>query len=162
MYQMHRVFCATAWELEGERRAFYDLIGEFNEAEAMPQGILYVPVSLLNMADKRPFTYVIQENIRDSRHYLLVPGEDWGPVERNFRRDYQYALQCAADPKLPMRDVAILLRRPLPGEPAPDGFPPPDGEFDSIDEFKQLARRLFSRWLAALLTETPTVQATRS
>ena len=50
MYRIHRVFCATAWELEGERRAFYDLLGEFNEAEAMRRGVLYVPVSLTNVS----------------------------------------------------------------------------------------------------------------
>jgi hypothetical protein len=162
MYQMHRIFCATAWELEGERRAFHDAIGEFNETAAMAEGVLYVPVSLSGMPDKRPFSYLIEENIRDCRHYILLPGDDWGPAARNFRRDYQYALQCAADSSLPMRDVTLLLRRPLPGEPVPTVFPPRDGEFADIEQFKTLTRGLFSAWLAALLAETNSGRAAAS
>ena len=43
MYQMHRVFCATSWELEAERQAFHDVVAEVNEAEAMPHRLLLVP-----------------------------------------------------------------------------------------------------------------------
>src|SRR5947209_19186036 len=105
MYRMHRVFCATAWELEGERRAFYDAIGEFNEAAAMPRGMLYVPVSLTNVRDKRPYQYVVDENILESRHYILALSEDWGPPERNFEADYRLALASAGNATVPMRGV---------------------------------------------------------
>ena len=151
MYRFLRVFCATAWEMEGERRAFHDVLGEFNETVAMQHGILYVPVSLTNTPDKRPYQYTIDENIRDSRHYLLVVTEDWGPKERNFERDYRLALASQADPALPMKATAILLAR------MPDGSVPSFGAslelagfaftpFANTDEFRVMARQLFSDW----------------
>ena len=66
MYQFHRIFLATPWEMEGERRRFYDLVGDFNEAHSMACGILFTPVTIVNIRDKRPFQYMIEENIQDS------------------------------------------------------------------------------------------------
>jgi len=43
MYRLHKVYCANPWELEAERRAFYDVVGEFNERDAMNAGILLRP-----------------------------------------------------------------------------------------------------------------------
>lgn len=149
MYQMHRVFCATPWELERERQAFDDVLGEFNEAEAMRRGVLYVPVSLGHIRDKRPLQYTVDENIRASRHYILALRDDWGPPERNFEGDYQLALECSADPSLPMREIAFLLKKPLPGHSSPPGFPPASAEFLTIDEFKRQVRRLFAEWIEA-------------
>src|SRR5918911_1396053 len=104
MYRMFRVFCATAWDLDKELRAFHDAISEVN-GEGMQQQILFVPVSLMTMRDKRPFHGLIVENIEDSSYYILAPGDDWGPPERNFQRDYALALECRDNPALPMRDV---------------------------------------------------------
>jgi len=150
MYQMHRVFCATSWELEGERRAFYDMIGEFNEAEAMKRSVLYVPVTLVNIRDKRPLQYVVDENIRECRHYLLALSDNWGPPERNFEPDHRLALACRADPSLPMREVAFLWRKPLAGHSTLAGLPVPAAEFSTRDEFKAQVRHLLGEWLATL------------
>ena len=154
MYRMFRIFCATAWELEGERIAFCDDIGRFNEAEAMKANILYVPVCLLNMRDKRPLQYSIEQNIRDSSYYILCLSEDWGPKERNFARDYRLALQCRDDASLPMRHTQILLRTDIPGRPHPfaaelakEGFS--CEVFSTMAEFQQILHRLLSEWLPA-------------
>ena len=150
MLQLHRVFCATPWELEGERRRFTELIGEFNETRALPHQVLFVPVSLINIGDKRPVQYVIDENIEACRHYLLVLTDSWGPEQRNFRKDYLLALQCQADPKLPMAEVCVLHKR-FPSEPAlPEGFPTPDGEFSTMDQFVEQLTAFLERSLAAL------------
>lgn len=169
MFQMHRVFCATSWDLEKERRAFYGVIGEFNESEAMRLGHLYVPVSLLGVQEKRAFQSTIDENVYACRHFLLVLEEDWGPPSRNFQRDYQLALRCSADPTQPMREVAFLFRRPLEGGApegrapegrAPEGgslpatLPAPDGVFSATAEFNVLLRTLLTQWLASLRAET--------
>ena len=69
MYHMHRIYCATPWELEEERGTFYATVGEFNAAHAMPRGVLYVPVSLGSVLDKRPYHYALKDNIRACRHY---------------------------------------------------------------------------------------------
>jgi hypothetical protein len=153
MYLMHRVFCATSWELEGERQAFDDVLGEFNEAEAMKRGVLYVPVSLLNIRDKRPLQYSVDDNIRVCRHYILTLCDNWGPPERNFERDYELALECRADPSQPMREVAFLLRQPLEGQAVPADLPSPAGVFSTTGEFKRRVHELLSQWSVTMLSE---------
>jgi len=148
MFQMHRIFCATPWELEAERMAFTDLIGECNEKVAMPRNLLYVPVSLANMVDKRPYQYTVDENIRAARHYILVLAEGWGPDARNFRNDYRVALSAMQDSALPMRSVTVLLRTD------PDGPSPFAAELERAGivaqpysgdaEFREKIRELFA------------------
>jgi hypothetical protein len=150
MFQMHRIFCATPWELEAERHRFYDLIGRFNETMAMPQGVLYVPVTMTNVMDKRPLQYAIDQNIRDCRHYILLLSEDWGPVERNFRKEYQFALQCLDDPSLPMQSVAVLAKQQPSGPPLAEGLPKPMATFSTLAEFDECVEALLSGWLESL------------
>jgi hypothetical protein len=159
MYKMLRVFCATAWELEGERRAFQDAIGEFNETEAMKRGLLYVPVSLTNIRDKRPWQYEVEENIGACRAYLLVlAGGAWGPPERNFERDLSLAAQQSANTDFPMRDVALLYREPCsPPEPVPSGVM--ISPFSDTGDFVRQFREMMSAWLAADLLEASTPAA---
>jgi hypothetical protein len=151
MFQLNRVFCATSWELEGERRAFYDVVGEVNETHGSRAGAMYVPVSLVNVRDKRPLQYTVEENIRDSVGYLLALSGDWGPIERNFERDLRLALDCRRDPALPMRNVALLLRRSPASPPsfladlAATGVSPIS--FDDIPGFRSEAQRLLTEWL---------------
>jgi hypothetical protein len=150
MFQIHRIFCATPWELEAERGRFHDLIGNFNEMAAMPKGILYVPVTLINIRDKRPVQYAVDENIRDCRHYLLLLSEDWGPVERNFRNDYQLALECVADPSLPMHSIAVLSKKQLSGVPLAEGMPEPKATFSTLAEFDNCVNNLLADWFESL------------
>jgi hypothetical protein len=154
MYRMNRVFCATPWELEEERRGFHDIIGQINETKAMPLGMLYVPVSLTNMPDKRLHQHAVDENIRACRHYIVALGEDWGPVERNFERDYRLAVACCEDPALPMRHAAILLRDLPDGSASPlaaaleaSGFS--SRRFRDTAGFCEIVRQLLSEWLPA-------------
>jgi len=116
---MHRVFCATSWELEGERRAFYDVVGRVNEQDGMPRGILFVPVSLTNIRDKRPLQYAVEENLAACRYCLFALEDGWGPPERNFERDFRLALRHRADCGSPMQCVEVLVRV------EPDRSPPP-------------------------------------
>jgi hypothetical protein len=134
MPRFERVFCATSWELEKERRAFHTILADVNEKHAMPAGFLYVPVSLANIRDKRPIQYTIDQNIEDATHYILALDADWGPLERNFERDYYFALECRADAARPMRNVEFLLRA------RPDGTPP---AFTAELFARGIAHRLF-------------------
>lgn len=154
MYRMHRIFCATAWETEGERRAFYDILGNLNQTKGIPAGTLFVPVSLINVHDKRPYQYTVDENIREAHYYMLVPGDDWGPPARTFERDYRLAMACAADPSLPMRQTAILLRNQPDGTPSPfaallDSLSLPYVRFTTPGDFENAVVSLLSGWLAA-------------
>src|SRR3954451_20507352 len=119
MHRMHRIFCATSWELEEHRQAFHDVLGQFNEAAAMAAQVLYVPVPLTNIRDRRGYQHTVEENIRACRHYILALSEDWGPRERNFERDYRLAVAGCADPALPLRQTAILVRNQPDGAPSP-------------------------------------------
>jgi hypothetical protein len=152
MYRLHRVFCATSWELEEERRAFYDLLGQFNQTAAMPAQVLYAPVSLTNIHDKRPYQYTVEENIRACRHYILAVSEDWGPRERNFERDYRLAVACSQDPNLPLLHTAILVRNQPDGSPSPflatlaaAGFSA--APFSGPDDFQEAVRGFLTAWL---------------
>jgi hypothetical protein len=152
MYRLHKVYCATPWELEAERRAFCEIVGEFNERHSIKTGLLYIPIGLGNARDKRPFQYAVSENIRESRHYIQLfdttPEEGWGPPERNFQRDYRLALECSADPALPMREVAVLAKKTavLPPEIAPATE---IREFADISDFRNQLLDLFEAWLAS-------------
>lgn len=153
MYQLHRVFCATPWELEAERQAFYDILGVFNESEAMRHGVLFVPVALTNLRDKRLYQFDVDENIRACRHYILLLSEGWGPPERNFENDYHLALQCMADPALPMHSVAVLHKRQLSGKPLDPGTPEPQASFATTAEFAECVNKMLPVWLASLLAQ---------
>lgn len=148
---MHRVFCATPWELERERQQFHDLIGEFNET-AIPQGILFVPVSLINIRDKRPVQYAVDDNIQQCRNYLLVLLDTWGPPERNFETDYAFALDCVNDRESPVRGVSVIAKN-VPGKTPAESLPAPQTTFSDMSEFSAAVKALLSTWLAEIVAE---------
>jgi|GEM_PF-3249098 len=147
MFQLHRIFCATPWELEEERSRFHELIGAFNESSAMPRGVLYVPVTLANIREKRAIQYAVDQNIRDSRHYILVLTEDWGPKERNFSNDYQLALKSVADAALPMESVTVLAKEQAVPNLSASDLPEPRATFSTLAEFDECVNNLLSAWL---------------
>jgi hypothetical protein len=122
---------------EAHRAAFYQIAGEFNEALAMARGVLLAPVSIVpQMSDKRLFQPAIEANIRDCSFYVQVLDGSWGPPERNFENDYRLALECSADPALPMQEVVMLTA-------------------GSIEEFRGQVEPLFEKWLGIM---TPAAQ----
>ncbi len=157
-FDMHRIFCATPFELEDERNAFYQVMSEFNEAYAMPRGILLVSVSLVpQMADKRPYQAAVNDNIKASRYYIQLIEDSWGPPERNMERDYALAVKYCADPESNLKQSVLLCKKPLlPHRVEPEIVQLKSSgqhlEFDTIDEFKQLLRNLFEGWLESIPT----------
>ena len=156
MFQMHRIFCATPWELEAERGRFHDSIGQFNETVAQREGILYIPVTLVNIRDKRPFQYVIDENIRESRHCIFLFSDGWGPPERNFRNDYYQALQAIDDPASALQSVTVLAKTMPSGQPpvqdsSAADLPAPYDTFSTLDSFNNCLNGLLSTRLKTLL-----------
>lgn len=153
-YQMHRVFCATPAGLEAEHGAFYEVMGEFNAAQAMPRGILLVSVSVVPAVfDKRPFQPAIEENIRACRFYLQVVESTWGTPERNFEADFKLALACAADPSALMQDVVVLFKRLAPEsqlDPALAQFKASlagAAEYSDLQDYKQRLWAALASWL---------------
>lgn len=159
-YQLEWIFGKFAGNFGAEQDAYYLAGAEYNEAHGLRRGTLLSLVSCgMIPAHQRP---VADENIRASRFFLLVAEDSWDAPPASFRHDYRLALQCKADPALPMREVAVLFRKP--GEDAVSedndgrlaafraGIDPAAGvrQFDFADaaEFKTRIAALFSEWMA--------------
>ncbi len=184
-YQLIPVLLANAAGLDAERQAFHAALTACDEAEAMARGFLYVPASLpTTIASKAQFQHAMDYNIRLCACYILLLEDTWGPPHANYERDYQLALQCLADPALPLRHVAVFFKTPSPGrppEPAPPEPAPPEPameefrrkldadaaprhfHFADTAEFTAQLRGLLSEWLppaAAPAEPVPAVSAT--
>jgi hypothetical protein len=148
MYRMQRIFCATPWEMEPEQTLFHHAVGKFNETEAMAKGILFVPVIVTNFRDKRPMQGTVDDNMRQCSYVVLMLGDEWGPVERNFRWDYELATECMADPEMPMQDIAVL-RKVKPGASATTAgdLPKTRAMFYTAAECTECLNTLFRAWL---------------
>jgi hypothetical protein len=108
--------------------------------------------------DKRPYQAAVSENIRACRYYLQLLEDTWGPPEKNWERDHAIACKCAADPSLPMQEVAVLFKKPLLAhqvEPAVIELKrkldadnsQPHAEFETLEEYKEQLHRLLAGWL---------------
>jgi hypothetical protein len=157
-YALHRVFCATPGDLEPERQAFHDVIGEVNEAEGVPRNVLFVPVSIVPlMANKLFFQPSVDSNVRECKFFVQVVQNTWGPRERNFESDYNLACRLKAEPEAPMEGVAVFLKTTdgLDVEPGilqlKSSTPSQLGcavyEFASLEEYKRQLRDQLSDWL---------------
>lgn len=151
-FRMYRVFCATPGDseddLERERHAFHEILGEVNETEGMPLGILFVPVSIApQMTNKATFQQLVDDNVRACTFFVQVLHRSWGPPTRNFEREYQLANEYLADQQLPMEGIAVFRKATESGVVEFEG---PTSEFKNIEEFKTSVRSQLSSWLVAL------------
>ncbi len=158
-YEMHRVFCATPGDTEEQREQFYEVIGEFNGEVAMARNVLLVAVSIVpTMFDKRPYQKAVDDNIRACRYYIQVLDDTWGRYEKNFERDYRLAMECAADPNLPMAEVAVLFQDRTDGRPPEpavaefrrelsEGKGPRYASFSNREEYRERLWAFFAGWL---------------
>jgi|SRR5882672_10303393 len=162
-YRLLRVFCSTPGDLEDERQAFHDVMGELNESDGMPKGVLLVPISIVpKMANKTFFQGVVDENVRACRFFVQVLHNNWGPPAKNFEREYNLAWQLKADPASLMEDVALFFKVADGVEVEPvilqlrSSAQQQDcstHEFASLEEYKQQLRAQLSAWLRAVEDE---------
>jgi hypothetical protein len=160
-YRMYRVFCATPGDpetgLEAERNVFHEVIGELNEAEGMPVDVLFVPVSVLpNLASIPVFQRPMDENVRACTYFVQILQHTWGPPERSFEGSYRLALECCADPSLPMKGVSVFFKAPDERElePAVAQFKESTfgTDFQTLDDFRSGLRSQLSIWLRAVVS----------
>jgi hypothetical protein len=159
-YEMHRIFCATPFELEEERLAFHAAVSRFNESEAMPRNLLFIPVTLPpNLADKRAYHNVLLENIRDARYFVQLLEDSWGPPERNFERDYAMARQYVEIGSHKLRETVLLFKKPLLPHRVEQEIvqlkqqSQEKGslvEFASLEELEGILKGLMARWMEGL------------
>jgi hypothetical protein len=162
-YEMHRIYCAAAGDLEEERQAFHRVMADFNEQHAMKRNILLVSVSLPEkLVDKRGYQSVISENIRACSYYIQLIEDTWGPPQRNFEKDYALAQRCLEDPNQKMQGVEVMFKRPLlPNKVDPDvldfkeSLRPQDDKFFEFGTTRELEQRLAERLTVWLDTIAP-------
>lgn len=157
-FRMFRVFCATPSDsesdLEAERCAFHDVIGELNETEAIPEDILFIPVSVVpNITSLIVFQKAVDENVRACEFFIQVLNHTWGPEPRNFEHHYQLATECC-------QGISILFKVPNGRviEPAVAQFReslPAPVDFHGIEDFKKHLRKQLSAWLQSKKESVP-------
>ena len=152
MFRMHRIFCATPWDLEEERLLFHDIVGRVNETKGNSKGVLMVPITLSAASDKRPLAYILKQNILECTWFIALVEEDWGPKERNFQKEYEFALECKSNPALPMQEVITLSHRGLlhrdDADPPPAAdLPVPEAVFADTAAFGQQLETILNRWM---------------
>ena len=163
---MYRVFYSTPGNLEFERRACHDSTGAVNENGGMDIGVLFIPVTLRGAAAAGVMNAAVLENIRDAHFFVQVFGRNWGPAAANASELFEYALECRADPTLPMREVAVLLKAV--GQDSPEaaefrttiearGYPQVF-VFDSVPELERTLTELLTAWRASLTEQAPPAQ----
>jgi hypothetical protein len=158
-FSMYRVFYSTPGNLEFERRACHDTTGAVNENGGMDAGVLFIPVTLRGAAAAGGVNAAVLENVRDAHFFVQVFGRNWGPAAAGSSDLFEYALECRADPALPMREVAVLLKAVDPAQ-SPEaaeflqsmerrGYPKVSA-FDSVPELERTLTELLTAWRASL------------
>jgi hypothetical protein len=155
-YRLCNLFCRLAGNLAPEREVFYQAVGACNETEGMPRGTVYVPLSIADYPPDRK--RAVDENIQLSEFFLLLVEDIWEAPVQSFLHDYRLALRCRADAALPMRDIAVFVKKTPEGEEdgglgqfraklgGPDG--PRCYDFGTADELAALLPPVLSEWLS--------------
>jgi hypothetical protein len=108
-FDMYRTFISAPGDLERERDACREAIGEINENEAMPLKILLVAVGLREDGSIEAFRSAVAENVRQCTYYIQVFDDDWGP-KNLFRKMLYLAAECRDDATMPMREAIVCLK----------------------------------------------------
>src|SRR5438046_2882905 len=75
----YRIFIASPGGLADERRRFRDVVHRFNDTDAIPRGVLFIPVGWEDTLGGvgRPQS-PINEEVRDCDYFLLMLWDRWG------------------------------------------------------------------------------------
>src|SRR6266496_5004021 len=112
----YRVFIASPGGLEEERQAFRTVVNDYNESDALDEGVLFVPVGweLARAGMGRP-QEVINRMVRRCDYFILVLHDRWGtapsasgPYSSGTEEEYHVARECFRNET--MRDIAVLFK----------------------------------------------------
>jgi len=167
-----KVFIASPGGLTDERRAFRDEIQDYNNAEAIPRGVLFQPFGWEDTLGGvgRPQS-IINEDVRSSDFFVLLLWDRWGsaPDVKPSRftsgtdEEYHVAMECYLSKDDPMRQLVLLFKAVDPKQLSDPG-PQLEGvlnfkkemekekthlfhTFDTVERFQQLLRSHLSAWL---------------
>ena len=107
-YLIYRVVCSTPPGLEEERDLFLLTLSVFAEQVTMVEQVLFAPATFRTPFDATVMQAAVKENIKDAFFFLTLFGED--PVEPVYKHFVQYAIECQADPGLPMRRATVFFK----------------------------------------------------
>ena len=107
-FKFYRILCCTPPDLEDERQVFESAVAQFVEQVSMPDGVLFAPASLRPPINAAVQKAAIESNIRTCEFFVQIFGEK--SPDSVFGGFVDYALECAADPNLATRNVAVLFR----------------------------------------------------
>jgi hypothetical protein len=94
-------------ELEEERRAFGDTVHAFNETDATPRGVLFVPLGW--EAEGAAAPSVVHDDFRTIDYFILLLWDRW---PSGAQSEYELALQCLKSADYPMRQVVAFFKAP--------------------------------------------------
>jgi tetratricopeptide (TPR) repeat protein len=167
----YRVFLASPGGLEAERRAFRDILNQYNEDEALQRGALFVPVgwetTLAGMG--RPQALIDQE-LRTADYFVLLLCDRWGTppsaqgcLSSGTEEEYEIAKACFADTHHQLRQLVVFFKAV---EPSKLNDPGPQlrkvlefrtrleadrsllfASFDEVSAFQRHLRRTLAVWL---------------
>lgn len=170
----YRVFVASPGGLHDERKAFRDAIEVYNQAEAIPRGVLFIPVGWEDTLGGfgRPQS-LINEELRECDFLVLVlwdrwgtpPGDDGGHFTSGTEEEFTVAQQALRDSNAPMQQIVVLFKGVDPKQLSDPGQQlsrvlafrkqlETDKEllyqsFDSLERFAALLSRHLGAWLRA-------------
>jgi len=143
-YRLLQIFCSTPGELEEERLAFHEVVGQVNQGEGIAKGVLFAPVSILpHMANKTFFQPSVDDNVRDSKFFVQILHDTWGPPHKNFAREFEMALRSKAGSEIAVFLKAGGISLSLPPEIA-------ISEFTELGAFQEQLHLQLSAWLGAI------------
>jgi tetratricopeptide (TPR) repeat protein len=117
----YRIFIATPGGLQSERQAFRRAVEEYNTAEAIPRGVLFIPVGWEDVLGGvgRPQSIINTEQVAVCDYFLLMlwdrwgtPPEDGGTYTSGTEEEFDFAMKCLASEatQYPMRQVLAFFK----------------------------------------------------
>lgn len=155
-FTFYRILCCNPPDLDPEREAFESAVTQFVEQVTMPDRVLFAPASLRPPIHATVQKSAIEANIRMCEFFVQIFGEQWpDPVFAGF---VEYAQQCAADPSMATRSLAVLFRSYASAAPELRRFRErleaggqcEIRDFSGTEELARLIRELLSAWYAPL------------
>ena len=115
----YKIFIASPGGLEKEREGFKQVIGDYNDSDANPRGVTFLPVGweLTFPGIGRPQS-LINEDLRDCDYFVLILWDRWGtPPTKSLsgyssgtEEEFEEALKCIGDPTFPMKKLVVFFR----------------------------------------------------
>ena len=151
-FTTYRILCSTTPELDTEQEIFLAANADFAEQVCMPEWVLFAAATFRPPFQAELNKAAVEANIRMCDFFIQIFGEKSPPAV--YKGFVDYALQCTADPAMPMRAATVLfhdsagaseemraLRKALDADPQCDVRTYKDG-----DDLAIQLRQVFQDW----------------